>query len=182
MHDPVGAGYGELVEAVTELAPSGSRVEGIEPMTPKASQAKSRGLVVKECYLNEVRSTFDFLSLANVFSHIPDFRLFLKDVKNALNPNGELFLETGNTGDLTRKSQVPSDLDLPDHLVFAGEKHLVGYLSEAGFSIVQMEKIRIDGPINFGKNIVKKALGRKVSLMLPYTSPYRSIRIRAKLL
>ena len=112
---------------------------------------------------------------------IPDFRKFLEDIKNVLSDSGEFFIETGNIGDLVNSNEVPSELDLPDHLVFAGEKHIIGFLSEAGFSIVKIKKIRKDGIINILKNIIKKLIGRKVVLKIPYTSKYRSILIRAKL-
>jgi len=84
------------------------------------------------------------------------------------------------SGDLVDSHEVPTELDLPDHLVFAGEKHLTGYLSEADFSIVAIKRMRKDGLINFAKNIIKKLIGRKVTLAIPYTSRYRSILIRAK--
>lgn len=178
----VGAGYGEFIEAISALAPSGSKIEGLEPMKPKAVHARARGLTIRENYLSEVSEKFDFLSLINVFSHIPDFRVFLKDVKKVLKVNGEFFLETGNAGDLISSHEVPSELGLPDHLVFAGQQHIIGYLSEAGFSIKEIKRIRKDGLINFGKNIVKKLIGRPVVLAIPYTSPYRSIMVRAKLI
>jgi 2-polyprenyl-3-methyl-5-hydroxy-6-metoxy-1,4-benzoquinol methylase len=177
----VGAGYGELIEAISVIAPSGSKIEGLEPMKPKAVHARARGLTIRENYLSEVSEKFDFLSLINVFSHIPDFRVFLKDVKKVLKVNGEFFLETGNAGDLNSCHQVPSELDLPDHLVFAGEQHLKGYLSEAGFSIVAIRRVRKDGLTNFAKNVIKKTIGRKVAPAIPYTSRYRSILIRSRL-
>ena len=96
--------------------------------------------------------------------------------------NGEFFIETSNIGDLVDNHEVPTELDLPDHLCFAGEQHLIGYLSESGFSIVEIRKIRKDGLINFSKNIIKKLNGRNVALAIPYTSSYRSILIRARLL
>jgi len=176
----VGAGYGEVVEAVSALAPSGSRVEGIEPMEPKATRARARGLKISEKYLSDVTEKFDFVSLVHVYSHIPDFRIFLEEIKKVLADNGEFYLETGNIGDLKSRHEVPTELDLPDHLVFAGEHHLTGYLSEAGFSIVAMRRLRKDGLINLAKNIIKKLIGRQVTLAIPYTSRYRSIQIRAK--
>ena len=178
----VGAGYGEVVEAVTLLATSGSKIEGIEPMKPKAAHAQARGLCIREAYVSDVQDKYDYVSVINVFSHIPDFRDFLKSVKNVLTVNGEILIETGNTGDLQSREDVPGELDLPDHLVFAGEKHIIGYLSESCFSILKIRRIRKDGFMNGAKNIVKKLLGRKVSLAIPYTSPYRSILIRAKLM
>jgi len=177
----VGAGYGEVIEAVSLLAPKGSKIVGLEPMKPKADHARARGLIIKECYLNEVKEKFDVISLINVYSHIPDFRSFLVEIKNVLTEKGELFIETGNTADLKSLLEVPGELDLPDHLVFAGEKHLTGYLNEAGFSIISIKRKRIDDLKKFAKNIVKKIIGRKVNVAIPYTSDYRSLLIRAKL-
>ncbi|MFC1550183.1 class I SAM-dependent methyltransferase [Candidatus Neomarinimicrobiota bacterium] len=177
----VGAGYGEIVEAVAALAPLGSQVEGIEPMKPKAYRAQARGLKISEKYLHDVTKKFDFVSLVNVYSHIPDFRFFLDEIKNVLVENGELYLETGNIGDLDDCFEVPTELYLPDHLVFAGEHHLKGYLSDAGFSIIAIKSMRMDGLINFLKNIIKKIIGRQITLAFPYTSRFRTIMIRAKL-
>lgn len=178
----VGAGFGELVEGVTALSADGSKVVGLEPMTPKAAVAKARGLDVRESYLSEITETFDFLSLINVFSHIPDFREFLRDVKRVLNANGEILIETGNTADLKSRSEVPGDLDLPDHLVFAGVNHLRGFLEEAGFQVIVVKEARVDGVLRFSKNLVKKLMGRKnITVRIPYTSPYRSVFLRARL-
>jgi 2-polyprenyl-3-methyl-5-hydroxy-6-metoxy-1,4-benzoquinol methylase len=178
----VGAGYGEVVEALVSLAPPGSKIEGIEPMKPKVLHATARGLCIREADLSEVQDRFDYVSIINVFSHIPDFRSFLKEVKQILAVNGELFLQTGNAGDLNSSHDVPTELDLPDHLVFAGEKHIVGYLSESGFSTIKIKRMRRDGLINFAKNIIKKMIGRQVFLAIPYTSAFRTIMIRAKLI
>ena len=177
----VGAGYGEIVEAISALSYPGSLIVGLEPMEPKATHAQNRDLKVHQKYLREINTKYNYVSLINVFSHIPDFRIFLEDIKNVLLDDGEFFLETGNIGDLDSSNEFPGELDLPDHLVFAGEKHIIGFLSEAGFSIVKIKRIRKDGIINFLKNIIKKIIGRKVALKIPYTSKYRSILIRAKL-
>lgn len=177
----VGAGYGEIIEAVTLLAPTGSKIEGIEPMRPKVIKAKKLGIQIKECFISEITEKYDFVSLINVFSHIPDFREFLKDIKKVLKLNGEFFLETGNIGELSNYRLVPSELDLPDHLVFASERNIIDYLNEAGFSIIAIHRRRKDGITNFLKNIIKKLLGRKVALRLPYQSPYRTLLIRSKL-
>lgn len=178
----VGAGYGEVVEAISALAAEDSRVEGIEPMKPKAEHAKARGLCIRQAYLEDIREeSYDFVSVINVFSHIPDFRLFLQNVKRVLKPTGEIFIETGNIGDLTTPRHVPSELDLPDHLVFAGEQHMIGFLTDASFKIRKIEKRRKDNFLTFGKNIIKKAIGRNVNLAIPYTSPYRTMLIRAKI-
>lgn len=177
----IGAGYGEVVEALGSLAGPGSRIEGIEPMKPKVVYARARGVCIREGYLSEIKDRFDYVSVINVFSHIPDFRTFLKDIKDILAVNGEAFFETGNAGDLKSSHDVPTDLDLPDHLVFAGEQHIIGYLREAGFSIMRIKKLRKDGVVNFAKNVAKRMMGRRVFLKVPYTSLHRSILIRARL-
>ncbi|WP_394993440.1 class I SAM-dependent methyltransferase [Emticicia sp.] len=176
----VGAGFGEIVEAISFVAPKGSNIQGLEPMKPKAEHARSRGLVIHDGYIESVTEKFDVISLVNVFSHIPDFRGFLKDAKGVLNKNGEIFIETGNAAEFSR-NKVPGEISLPDHLVFAGESHMRGFLEEAGFEVISIKKARIDTWFEFVKDIVKFIIRRPIVLSLPYTSPYRSLRIRARL-
>ena len=177
----VGCGYGEILEAVQSLAAANSIVEGLEPMVPKAIFAKKSGLIVNNCFLDQLEKRYQFVSCIHVFSHIPDFRSFLEQLKAVLEPHGELFLETGNAADLASRNEVPSELDLPDHLTFAGLRHLIGFLTDANFEILSVSFLRRDGFRNFLKNIVKRLLGRPVALRIPYTSQHRAIRIRAKL-
>jgi SAM-dependent methyltransferase len=176
----VGAGFGEVVETVQALAPAGSVVEGIEPMEPKARAARAAGLAVRQGYLDATEAArYDFISLIHVFSHLPDFRPLLSAIHATLSPRGGFYLETGNIADLEGPSDVPTELNLPDHLVFAGESHIRGYLDEAGFDVVAIEYGRNDTWKNLAKAIVKRALGRQVSLVRPGASKYRAIRIRA---
>lgn len=177
----VGAGYGEVLEAVTALAPAGSRIEGLEPMKPKAEKARERGLSITEDYLRPDHAKVDIVSAVDVFSHIPDFSTFLADVRSVLRPAGDFFLETGNLADLDRRDEFPGELGLPDHLVFAGERQLRTYLDQAGFEVIRIERRRIDGVVNLGKNAVKKLLGRPAAFGLPFTSKYRQLLIRARL-
>ena len=177
----IGAGFGEIVEALSSLAPKGSQVHGIEPMGPKAQNAQSRGILVREGYLNSVKESYDFVSLVDVFSHLPDFRPFLLEIKNVLNDGGQIYLQTGNIADLRGSNDVPTQLDLPDHLVFAGEKHIIAYLEEAGFKIIQIVHVRNDTFVNLLKSLIRKIQGRQIALVFPGTSEYRSLRIRARL-
>jgi SAM-dependent methyltransferase len=177
----VGAGYGELIEAVTQLAPAGSWIEGLEPMQPKAEAARARGLRITQDYLRRDRDRVDVVSFVDVFSHLPDFGAFLDDVRAVLEPGGEVFMETGNLADLAERDEFPGELGVPDHLVFAGASHIRGYLERAGFEIVQLESRRIDGVVNLAKTIVKRVLGRPEQIRMPYTSRYRQLLVRARL-
>jgi SAM-dependent methyltransferase len=177
----IGCGYGEVLEAVLEIVPRQSRVLGFEPMQPKAFAARTLGLEVINDYLTPDIIKADVVSVVDIFSHIPDFHSFLKVVTSNLTENGLLYIETGNLADLDTREQFPGELGLPDHLVFAGEATLRGYLQEAGFEIEATEYQRTDTLLDFSKNIVKRILGRPVRLSLPYTSKYRQIRIRARL-
>jgi SAM-dependent methyltransferase len=150
-------------------------------MRPKAEHARARGLAIVEDYLRPGRDEVDFVSVVDVFSHIPDFDRFLGDVRSVLSPCGEIFVETGNLADLADRQEFPGELGLPDHLVFAGEVHLRGYLERAGFEIVRVERARIDGVANLVKNAVKKLIGRPAVLGVPYTSDYRQLLVRARL-
>ncbi len=177
----IGAGYAEIIEAVAELAPKGSRITGLEPMKPKADAAKKMGFNIINGYLGDVEEKFQYASLIHVFSHLPDFRSFLEELKSILEPGGELIIETGNLADVTKKNHIPGDLDLPDHLTFAGQKHLIGFLEDAGFTIVDIQVMRRNELLTFIKIIVKKLIGRKVNIVLPYVTECRNIMIRARL-
>lgn len=177
----VGAGFGELVEAVIQVAPQGSVIEGLEPMLPKVNNAKSRGLPMHAGYLDAIHRKYDFVSLIDVFSHIPDFKSFLMEVKSVLTPNGEVFLKTGNAADIGARCNFPGPLTLPDHLVFGGETHVIRFLEEAGFQIISIRRERIDGIAYSIRNVAKWILRRPVYLSFPYTSKSRTIFIRAKL-
>lgn len=176
----VGAGYGEILEAVSRLAPSGSVISGLEPMKPKADAARARGLNVEQAYLSSSHPKVDIVTIVDVFSHIPDFNAFLGDVRAVLEIGGELFLETGNLADLDHRSEFPEELGVPDHLVFAGKRQIAQYLERAGFEILRVEEVRTDDLKAWCKGIVKKMLGRNIVLRMPYSSNYRSLLIRAR--
>ena len=178
----IGAGYGEFVEALATIAPLNSIILGIEPMQPKAFAAQKRGLNIKNIFLSDVDEKYDIVSIIDVLSHIPDINSFIKEIKQVLKPDGYFFIETGNIADLKTPKEVPSELDLPDHLIFVGEKQIELWLTSAGFKILSIKRRREDTILNFLKNIVKKILGRKLTLALPYTSSYRSLIVKAQLL
>jgi SAM-dependent methyltransferase len=178
----VGAGYGEFIEAVSTLAPAGSSICGFEPMRHKAEHAQARGLNVINDYLPPLLSQkADFISAIDVLSHIPDFAVFLAEIRGTLKPGGELFIETGNLADVENRRNFPGELGLPDHLVFAGQEHMIGYLDRLGFDVVKIRTERIDGLINLAKNTIKLIIGRPGRIGIPYSSKYRQLQIRARL-
>lgn len=176
----VGCGYGELLEAVSVVLPEGSLSLGFEPMTHKAMQARARGLTVVNEYLQSNGYSADVISMMDIFSHVPDFRGLLRVASSNLRKNGYLVLETGNLADLDHRDECPGELGLPDHLAFAGEAHIRRLLSETGFEIESLVRIRIDGVLETLKNIAKVALGRPARIRLPYASRYRSLVVTAR--
>lgn len=176
----IGAGYGEVMDAVSGLAPRGSKVSGLEPMIVKAKAAQARGLNVLASYITPEIGRYRYASLINVFSHINDFDAFLQEIATILEPHGELLVETGDMSGLRSRDDFPGDLGLPDHVAFACEKHLFGFLARNGFDVFSTHRYRIDGLTYTAKNVVKKLLGRNVILKLPYTSPYRTMLVRAR--
>ena len=176
----VGAGYGEIVQAATLIAPPNSYVEGIEPMLFKAARARNTGLNVKSGYLDEVETKFNVISFINVFSHIDDINRFFKKCNELLLDSGQLIIETGNIADLKSPVETLGELDLPDHLMFAGEKHVEGLLEKYGFKIIKKNIQRRDTFTNFAISLIKKLLGRQTRITLPYTSNYRALIFRAQ--
>lgn len=176
----VGCGYGELLEAVSSALPKDSLALGFEPMTHKAMQAKSRGLTVINDYLPLSSHSADAISMMDIFSHIPDFRSLLRVASSNLKRGGYLIIETGNLADLEYREEAPGELGLPDHLTFAGESHIQRLLTDTGFAIDSVIRIRIDGAVETLKNIAKLALGRPAQIRFPYTSRYRQLVVIAR--
>jgi SAM-dependent methyltransferase len=176
----VGCGYGELLEAVSASLPRDSVSLGFEPMTHKAMQARARGLTVVNDYLPHNSYSADAISMMDIFSHVPDFRGLLRVAASNLKRGGYLIIETGNLADLEYRDEAPGELGLPDHLTFAGESHIQRLLSDTGFAIDSITRIRIDGAVETLKNIAKMVLGRPSHIRFPYTSRYRQLVVTAR--
>jgi len=130
----IGAGFGELVKAVKDLAAPDSVIEGIEPCEPKVVKAMAKGLPVTTTPLSQVEGPYTHVSLINVYSHLPNPVEFLGDLDRIMNPGSHLIMVTGNGGEIERR-EFPGSLYLPDHLSFAGESNIRSALSDAGFEI-----------------------------------------------
>lgn len=178
----VGSGYGEFMEALQSVLPSGSEIKGVEPMTHKAEAAQSRGLDVTNDYLRAGQFQADFISNIDVFSHIPDYHAFLQTVVTNLKPGGQVVIETGNAADVGERKLLPNELGLPDHLVFAGKSTMARYFREAGLEVIETTEERFDTATQMAKNAIKVLLGRPAVVRLPYTSTYRQLIFRAKLI
>lgn len=176
----IGAGYGEMVEAVKSLAHPNSKVLGLEPMQPKVAAAEARGIKMMPGYMDENTPQCRYASAINIFSHIYDFDDFLRKAHNILEENGELLIVTGDMGDVQKRDQFPGELGLPDHVAFASAQHLKGFLERNGFEVVSIQRIRVDGLLFSLKGLIKGIFGRNTIASFPFTSPYRDIWIRAR--
>lgn len=175
----IGAGYGEMIQAIRSLSNANSRIIGIEPMKEKVDFAKKNGIEIIEGFISEDTPKCDFASAINIFSHLYDFDAFLQDVRKILKEKGEFLLVTGDMANMNNRKEFPGEFGLPDHVAFASEKHLKGFFERNGFDIISIKKTRIDNFFYTFKNCIKKLLGRNTLLALPYSSCYRDIYIRA---
>ena len=69
-------------------------------MQVKARSAQQRGLNIVPAFIGQQTSKCRFASLINVFSHVNDFDGFLREIAGVLEEGGELFIETGDVGEL----------------------------------------------------------------------------------
>ena len=135
----VGCGHGEFIAAVEKYAPHEIRVKGTEPNVQKQESARKHGLDVGYFDIDAHEQKYDVVSLLNVYSHLPNPPLFLKSLRNRLNPGGELILETGDTAGLSARDHY-RPFYLPDHLSFASEEIVVGILERLGYEIIRIKK------------------------------------------
>ena len=114
-------------------------LKGTEPNIYKRQSATTRGLDVSFLDLKRHQEKYDVISLLNVYSHLPDPVEFLNDLKQLLNPGGELLLETGDTADLPAEDHY-RPFYLPDHLSFASKKIVADLLRRQGFKIITIKR------------------------------------------
>lgn len=133
----IGCGYGEFLEALQVFHNRRIVTHGIEPNTVKRRSALERGLLVAQPGDTGQTGLYDFISLLNVYPHLPDPPAQLNEWKNLLKPGGELLLETGHSCHL-ENSAHHRPFYLPDHLSFANREIVTGLLEKTGFSIISV--------------------------------------------
>jgi SAM-dependent methyltransferase len=178
----IGCGHGEFIVAIQQHSKGNIIVKGLEPNIEKRKSARRKGLDVSLFDLDTHTEQYDFISLLNVYSHLPDPKVSINDWKNLLKSKGELLLETGDTAELDSKDH-PIPFLLPDHLSFTSEKIIVDILKKAGFEIITVKKypaFKWD-IIKIVKEISNFFFPNKSSLIKHYIKSYnRDMYIRAK--
>lgn len=135
----IGCGYGEFLEALNKFSSNDVIAQGVEPNFKKAAAARKNGLNVDYFDLSEHQKKYDYISMLNVYSHLPDPPAIIDEWKKLLLPGGQLILETGETADLSCE-QHPQPFYLPDHLSFASEKIVANILERTGFDVLGVYK------------------------------------------
>lgn len=155
----IGAGHGEFLHAIQQFLGRGLSATGLEPNANKRASAARRGLEIDYFDLDEHERSYDFVSLLNVFSHLPDPVDALTRWKRLVKVGGELLLETGDSARLERHDHH-RPYYLPDHLSFASEEIVVGILERVGFRVLDIRKYRspaypVFTPLNLFRQLVK---------------------------
>lgn len=183
----IGCGFGELIEALRIYTSGKLDTLGSEPNITKALFARSNNLNVNYIDMNSHTDKYDVISLLNVYSHIPDPVQFISGLKKNLNPNGEIFLQTGHTCHLSVK-QHRRPYQLPDHLHFANQGIVVGIFQRLGFELIHVNIYRHEFfPYTFNlwkfiKEVIKIILGKRKNFngLIP-RFPRQDMFLRCKL-
>jgi SAM-dependent methyltransferase len=133
----IGCGFGEFLEALKLESAGRLSSFGSEPNERKAAVARNRGLDVTFRDVSTEARGYAFVSLLNVFSHLPEPPELLRQLAGLLEPGGQLVLQTGNWAELERQ-QISDRLHLPDHLSFASEELVKRVLEASGFTDISV--------------------------------------------
>lgn len=115
----IGCGCGTLLQAARDV---GFEVEGIEINPERLAYCKAQGLRV---YNRDIESnymppsSYDVVSLINVFSHLRSPMTTFSAIQRILRDNGVILVATSELGKKAYKGEV-ENWHLPDHLHFAG--------------------------------------------------------------
>jgi 2-polyprenyl-3-methyl-5-hydroxy-6-metoxy-1,4-benzoquinol methylase len=152
----IGCGHGELLASVNEVYNGTISIKGSEPNIHKQESARKRGLDVSYFDIFTHESKYDVISLLNVYSHLPNPRIFLSRCKEMLLSGGEIIIQTGDSANFLPEEHF-RPLFLPDHLSFASERILRDILNQTGFEVVVLKHYPIVYPniIYFAKEVLK---------------------------
>jgi len=184
----IGCGYGELLETLKIYSNDTVKAKGSEPNVAKAQFDRTKNLDVSFLNMETLTDKFDVISLLNVYSHIPDPVKYLDGLKKNLNPNGEIFLQTGHSAHIPAKHYF-KPYQMPDHLSFANREIVENIFRKLGFEIVHTNIYRNEFfPFKFNfyrfcKEVVKVILRRRKNFrgLIP-KYPRQDMFIRSRLL
>jgi SAM-dependent methyltransferase len=135
----IGCGHGEFLLALQRFSKGKVVARGLEPNVQKQKSAQRRGLDVSYFDLDKHTAEYDIISALNVYSHLPNPPTIISGWKTHLKTGGELFLETGDTAQLSSEDHY-RPFYLPDHLSFASEEIVRGILERVGFEVLAVRK------------------------------------------
>jgi len=181
----VGCGYGEFIQALCVISGPNATIHGFDPNKEKIARFQSLDIGHAFTDARELGVQYDFLSLLNVYSHLPNPVEAIQGWRKLLKPGGEILLQTGDWKNL-RKKDFPRNLNLPDHLSFATEHIVTSILRNLGFKILKVERVRCSAFKHYSvkyriKDIIKLLVRRHHQLANWHRNPYRDMWIRARL-
>ncbi|MFW5743245.1 MAG: class I SAM-dependent methyltransferase [Spirochaetota bacterium] len=137
----IGCATGTLLE---HAAARGYRVQGVEVCEPAARYGvEHRGVPIAVGTLDEVDLTgrrFGAAHFSHVIEHVPEPRLFLRQVRELLVPRGYMVLVTPNTSGLqARLFGAHWRSAIADHVHLFSRRNLERILDEEGFDVEQVQ-------------------------------------------
>lgn len=136
----IGCGCGTLLQVASQ---NGFEVEGIEINPERLAYCRDAGL---KAYRHNIEvdllppSSYDVVSLINVFSHLRSPMATFSAIKRILRDNGVTLLATSELGKKAYKNEVES-WHVPDHLHFAGPNTFQLIASKLGLRISYISRL-----------------------------------------
>lgn len=150
----IGAGFGLFITELQKLNKSNLNIEAIEPSEDMAAICRGKGIVINENMLENlvgVTEKYDLLTSFELFEHLHDPLVFLKDCFELLNPSGYVYLTTLNSHgfDIQILWEKSNSIFPPHHLNFFNPISIEKLLRLVGF-----ENIEISTPGELDMDII----------------------------
>jgi len=173
----IGAGFGLFIEELQKINNYNLNLEAIEPSKDMAALCREKGILVNENMLENLVGKiekYDLLTSFELFEHLHDPLVFLKDCYELLNPGGFIFLTTlnGHGFDIQVLWEESNSIFPPHHLNFFNPISMDKIMSSVGFDNIEITtpgELDIDIVHNAYKNR-KSNIPRFLSSLYSYSS------------
>ncbi|MFD0799690.1 class I SAM-dependent methyltransferase [Maribacter chungangensis] len=139
----IGAGTGDFLLTAKQ---HNWRIDGVEPNQLARTNAKTKGIILKESMKDLSKNTYDIITLWHVLEHLPDLQEQITTINELLKTQGILIVAVPNYRSYDAKlyKEYWAAYDVPRHLWHFSKKSILQIFTPYGFDLLETKPMLFD--------------------------------------